>query len=125
MAKKQATGKKAAGKKIGGPFLAAAFFCENILEDLRGMMSVQGISDTLHLTVSPLAPKHLPSKESPLNLPQQLLLVFRSGDAPGKHKLKLVVERPDGTRETIKEDKATLSDPPQGGLNVKVGVSLT
>jgi len=116
--------KKTADKKIGGPFVAAAFFCENILEDMRRMLSIQGVTDTLNLTLGPHAPPDVPSKENPLAISQQLLLVFRSGDSPGKHRLKLVIEGPDGKRKKFKEDDVTFSDPPQGGINVKVAVTL-
>jgi hypothetical protein len=118
MAKKKA-------KKIGGPFLAAAFFCENILEDMQRKLTVQGISDSVQLVMHPLSPKDMPSVEKPLPFNLQLLLMFRSGDAPGKHKLKLEIESPSGKRTTVKDDEVTLSDQPHGGVNVKTIATMS
>lgn len=114
-----------ASRKIGGPFLAAAIFCENILEDMRHMLSVQGISDSAHLMVPPFVPKDVPSEENPVSINQQILLIFRSGDSPGKHQFKLEIESPSGKRTVAKEDEVTLSDGPSGGLNFKIAVTMS
>jgi hypothetical protein len=116
--------KKSPKGRMGGPFLAAAFFCENILEDMQRKLSVQGINDGMELVIHPLAPKNVPSEENPLVINHQLLLMFKSGDSPGKHHLKLEIESPSGKRATVKDEEVTLSDQPNGGLNVKVAVTL-
>jgi hypothetical protein len=121
MAKK----KKAAKAKMGGPFLAAAIYCHNILEDLRGMLTIQGITDTLHIKLGPLAPESMPSKEHPVVINHQLLLIFRSGDAPGKYRLRLVIEGPSGKRMNAINEPITLSDPPHGGATVKTAATLS
>jgi hypothetical protein len=117
--------KKAPERKIGGPYVAAAIFCENILEDMKGMLSVQGINDALLFGLHPLVPKDLPSEEQPINVTHQLLLMFKSGDSPGKHRLKIELESPSGKRETVKDDEVTLSEQPHGGLNIKIAVTLS
>jgi hypothetical protein len=125
MAKGKKKALENAEKKIGGPFLAAAFFCENILEDMKGMLSVQGITDAVQIAIHPHAPPDVPSEEKPLVINQQVLLMFRSGDSPGKHHLKIETEGPSRKRETIKDDEVTLSDLPNGGLNIKIAIGIS
>jgi hypothetical protein len=106
-------------KKIGGPFLAAAIFCENILEDSSGLMSVQRIMDGCQVVVSPFAPPDMPSKANPVPVAQNILLIFRTGDAPGKHELKLVMQGPNGKRSLVSTMEISLTEPSHGGVNVK------
>jgi uncharacterized protein DUF6941 len=124
MASKRAIDRKPKKVGQGGPYIAAAFYCENILEDSKGMISVQGIGDSMHIGLSPFAPPDLPSKENPIIVRHQFLLIFRSGDSPGKHRLKLELESPSGKRTTIKDEEITLTDPPNGGLHIKNGLTI-
>ena len=81
--------KKAVKKKIGGPYLAMAVFCENIVEDQRKVISAIGITEGLQFWISPFAPGDMPSREMPIAINQNILLMFRTGDSQGKHLLKL------------------------------------
>lgn len=110
---------KKKNRKFGGPFLAAAVFCDSFLEDTSGKISAVGILDGCSFFISPDAPSDVPSKTHPALINQNILLIFRSGDAPGKHKLKFVVEQPDGKRTTALERDLNLSEPPHGGVNLK------
>lgn len=111
--------KKKQVKKIGGPFLAAAVFCESIMEDSGGKVSAIGILDGCELYIPPDAPPDVPSETQAVGFSQNVLLIFRSGDAPGKHKLWFVIERPDGKRLKHPEREIELSSPPNGGLHLK------
>lgn len=119
MAKKKPADKR----KLGGPFLAAAVFCENILEDMQRRLTVQGVIDGIQLLLPPFVPDDVPSEEHPLHLNQQLLLIFRSGDSPGEHDLKLELENPSGKRTVIKEQEVNLSEQKNGGVNIKIAIT--
>ncbi len=117
--------KKTAERVIGGPFLAAAFYCEGILEDTHGKLTIQNIIDSLHIVLSPFSPKDMPSDKAPLPFNIQIMLAFKSGDAPGKHRLKLEIESPSGRRDIIKDEDITLTDPPYGGINIKNNIAMS
>ncbi len=117
MAKKPKT--KEVVKKYGGPFLGAAFFCESLIEDTNKRMSAIGIVDGTLITIPHNAPADIPSKSNPFLVVQNFLLLFRSGDSPGRHILKIVVEQPDGKRKAVGQQDIFLSDVPYGGCHVK------
>lgn len=119
MAKKSGSGSTNAPKKSGGPFLAAAVFCDNILEEMGGVVTAYRIVDGVHGIIAASAPADFPSKKNPIEFRLNMLLIFRTGDSPGKHKLKLIMETPLGKRKAMFAKEIELSADPQGGLNCK------
>jgi hypothetical protein len=111
-------------RKTGGPFLAAAVFCENILEDSDRTVSVIRIIDGVQIVLSPQAPADIPSPTHPFPVTLNILLIFRTGDSPGEHNLKLQTESPDGKRDVGLEQVVTLSPEPNGGLSLKTLAGL-
>jgi hypothetical protein len=111
-------------KKVGGPFLAAAVFCEGIMEDASKKISAFGIMDGTEFWLAHDAPPGFPSKEEPITFIQNILTVFRTGDAPGKHKLRFVMEQPSGKRTELQNQEIELSAPPQGGCNVRTQAQI-
>src|SRR5262245_61862138 len=89
------------GRKSGGPFLAAAVFCDNILEEMGGVVTAYRIVDSVHALIPATAPADLPSKKNQVEFRLNMLLVFRTGDSPGMHRLKIVMESPIGKRKTM------------------------
>ena len=109
-------------KKVGGPFLACAVFCQNVIEDSNRFVSALGINDGVTMAVSPQAPSDLASPSNPVAITQNALIIFRSGDSHGKHKLSLIVERPDGTRMKPMTQEIVL--PKDAGVNVRSAIPL-
>jgi hypothetical protein len=106
-------------KKIGGPFLTAAILCENILEDQSQMLSALHILDVIHLWV----PENLelPTKEHPAEISLNMLIMLKTGDAPGRYKVQLVIESPTGKRkEAPKQPLVKLPRQANAGANIKV-----
>jgi hypothetical protein len=112
-------------KKIGGPFLATAVFCESIMEDTSKKISALGIMDGVVFWIVADAPPGVPSEEQPISFIQNVLIVFRTGDSPGKHELRLVMERPDGKRKEVVKKEIDLSAPLHGGFQLKSQVNVT
>jgi hypothetical protein len=119
--------KKAKGeqKKVGGPFLAAAVFCDSIMEDAGGKISILGVSDGCCFYLPHDAPPDVPSKEEPALLQQSMVLSFRTGDSPGKHELRIMIEMPDGERKEAIQREIELSEPLHGGCNIKTQAALS
>jgi hypothetical protein len=78
-----------------GPFLALAAFCEQVIEDKSGVLSLIRIVDRMHVFASgPTAPEEMP----PSFLNWFLVLSFKSGEVRGSHPIKIEPELPSGLR---------------------------
>lgn len=77
-----------------GPYIQIACFCENVIEDKTGVLSLIRIIDTITQTAAGNPPpEDMPAITWPLNL----VLMFKSGKARGRYNLKIVPELPDGS----------------------------
>jgi len=125
MAKRQAVKARKLRKKTGGPYLAAAFFCESLIEDKAdGALTAVRIIDSMVVQLGPDAAPDFPSDENRLPIQIHALLTFKSGDSPGNHAIKVVAESPSGKRQTILEQTLPLSPPPHGGANLRVSQTI-
>ena len=76
-----------------GPYLSVAAFCEQVIEDKSGVLSLIRIVDRLDFIIQgPNAPEEMPVS----NLNLTLVLTLKSGDARGSHEVKIVPELPSG-----------------------------
>ncbi len=78
-----------------GPYIQAAAFCENVIEDKTGVLSLIHLIDTLTHTVGgPEPPAEMPS------VPWHMKLVLRlkAGRARDRHEIKIVPELPSCAR---------------------------
>ena len=77
----------------GGPYVQAGCFCETVIEDKIGSLSLIRIIDTItHTQASPEPPETLP----PFNYGLRLVLMLKSGSARGRSNLRIVPELPTG-----------------------------
>lgn len=78
-----------------GPYVNVAAFCENVIEDKSGVLSLIRIVDRLVVSAQgPAAPEKMPA--TPLNW--FLVLVLRSGQARGSVPVTIQPELPSGLR---------------------------
>jgi hypothetical protein len=76
-----------------GPYIQAACFCNMVLEDKTGVLSLIRVIDTLtHTAQGPNPPDDMP----PIHFEGKLVLMIKSGQAVGRHDLKIVPELPSG-----------------------------
>jgi hypothetical protein len=108
-------------KKYGGPYVAAAVFCQTVMGDPEGRMTPTNIFDTLGVLVPSFV--H-PSKKEPIRLQLYAFVSFRSGDASGDHSFYIEVESPSGKRQKKEERKITLTEGAQGGFNISLKIDL-
>src|SRR3989442_1538663 len=82
-----------------GPYITAACFCELVLEDKTGVLSLIRIIDTItHAAIGPMPPKDL----QPFVYSTNLVLMLKSGMAHGRYDLRIIPNMPDGsTGDTI------------------------
>src|SRR2546426_12261188 len=100
MAKK----KKTKTAKPGGPYLAAACFCETLLmgEDDKAPSAIR-IVDTFTIVVSHDAPADLPSEKNRLPIHATGLISFKGSNVPGNYKIALRLVPPSGKSQLIRE----------------------
>ena len=78
-----------------GPFLAAAFFCDKVLEEKDGTLSaIRMVNRITHTISAPDAPETMPS----IIINAFAVLSFKSGKARGKYTLKLLPTSPSGKK---------------------------
>jgi hypothetical protein len=91
-----------------GPYLTVGTFCEQVIEDKSGVLSLIRIVDRMNITAQgPTAPENMP----PAMLNWFLVLNFKSGEARGSHPVKIEPELPSG----IRLEPMTLSAHFEGG----------
>ena len=78
-----------------GPYLNIAAFCEQVIEDKSGVLSLIRVVDRINITAQgPTAPDEMP----PAMLNWSLVLTMKSGEARGSHTVKIEPELPSGIR---------------------------
>jgi len=82
-----------------GPYLQLATFCERVLHEADGVISLIRIVDVInHVENRPDAPPEMPAIRFPLTL----VLCLKSGTALGRHDISITPEKPSGeTLETV------------------------
>jgi hypothetical protein len=116
---KAAKAKKPSKKSFPGPLLAVAVFCEQTIEDTDKTISCIRIADTITATLPHDAPPDVPSENKRIPIGMRGLISFRRGGATGKaHRLKLVMESPDGKTGVMDDRKVEFAK----GLNATVNV---
>jgi hypothetical protein len=109
-------------RKKGGPYLPASFFCEKIIEDKQdSALSAIRIIDTINVQLDPSTPSEIHSEEHRVPVSIASLLSFKTGDSPGEHTVRIVMQSPSGKEsETVFEQVIPFPPEPQGGANLRV-----
>ena len=79
-----------------GPYIQAACFCETVIEDRTGVLSLIRVIDTVTHTQAGSAP---PEDMPPFTYNMKLVLMLKSGMARGRYNLRIVPQLPTGATE--------------------------
>jgi hypothetical protein len=101
-------------KTVNHPWVQAAVFCDQVLEDKSGAYSIIRIVDRYTLP----QPENWDGKTH-LNVPVITLLAFKSGDVKGERTIKLYSTSPKGKKKKMFEGQITFL-----GGNVGVNIIL-
>jgi hypothetical protein len=111
--------------KTGGPYLAAAFFCETTIEDKQdGALSAIRMVDQLTFDIDPSAPPDFPSESQRLPVNIRGVLSFKTGDSPGEHTIRIIMESPSGKMHDPFDQVLPFSPQPYGGVNVRLNHTI-
>jgi len=103
------------------PYLLAAVLCEKVLQEKDETLTAVRIVDRLQYRI---AGEGLPPGTKPV-IAMQGLLVLRSGPVTGEHLIKIVGEKPDGTRKDLYTTPVNFLGKDKGQniiLNMGVGI---
>lgn len=109
-----ATSKEGANPFEQGPYVQVAAFCERVLREADGVLSLIRVVDVVtHTERGPNPPRDMPEMRYPLNL----VISLKPGRSRGRHDLTIIPEKPSG--ETL--PSASMSVQMEGdarGVNV-------
>ncbi|MFO0806069.1 MAG: hypothetical protein U0791_23435 [Gemmataceae bacterium] len=87
-------------------------------------ITVVRIVDNFALELAPDTPADIPSEKHKIPFQIAGLISFKTGDSPGEHTLRLVMESPNGKKRTMLEKLVLLSPQPNGGFNFRMNMTL-
>lgn len=106
----------------GGPYVQAACFCDLVLEDKSGSLSLVRIIDKLtHVAQGPNPPDQMP----PVPYLLKLALMLKNGQARGRHNLRVVPELPSGETEDPLTLTAHFEGDDDNGQNAVINLAFT
>lgn len=97
-----------------GPYVQLATFCERILREADGVVSIIRVVDVItHAARGPTAPEEMPEFHYPLFL----VINLRSGSTRGRHDVTIIPEQPSG--ETLPPISVSVNMEGEGkGVNI-------
>lgn len=105
-----------------GPFVSLAVFCENVIQDKDGVLTLVRILD--EITVSAQgddAPEEMPPGGI---IPLNIVVGLKPGQALGGQTIQVVFEHPDGIRKEGPKVPVHFSGAPNAGQNVHLQATL-
>lgn len=79
-----------------GPYLQIAVFCDRVLHEQDGVLSLIRVIDRVTHTVGGKSP---PKEMAPFDYPMVAVLSLKPGKATGRHEVRIEIELPDGIRD--------------------------
>ena len=109
-----------------GPYLAAAFLCETILQENDGRHSIIRIIDRINRQAIGTAP---PKTMEPFDYSIDLYISFKRGSARGPMMMRVRLEKPDATSDQIFARELTFEGDAERGVNhvahLRLGLGMT
>lgn len=105
-----------------GPFVNAALFCEQAIEDKGGVLTLVRVVDQITVSVSgENAPDDLPPGAT---VNTTLVVSLKPGEARGRQSVQVIFEHPDGTLRPGPEIPVHFTGGPNNGANLIMKVTL-
>lgn len=103
-----------------GPYVQLAVFCERVLREADGVLSLVRVVDVItHTERGPNPPEEMPEFHFPLNL----IITLKSGTARGRHDITITPEQPSG--ETLNPVSFSINMEGEGkGVNVHSRIDI-
>jgi hypothetical protein len=105
-------------KKANHPWVMAAFFCNQSLEESNNVLSAIRIVDTFTITRPPGS-----GRRPTLQLPLHALVCFKSGDVEGERKVRIFTVSPSGKRKKSYEVSVVFMGG-DSGVNLRLNIGF-
>ena len=114
----RATIPKVASENIGGPYLTAALFCDRVLQEQSGVLSLIRVVDRLNIAG--------PSETMPTtSIPTVLCMSFKSGIFRGPADVTVTPIDPNGNRlRTIIRQQVNFEGDDDRGINLNINMNF-
>lgn len=107
-----------------GPYVQAALFCERALQESDGVLSLMRIVDQINVQgQGPDAPTSFPEGTA-VPLQTTFVVMLKPGEARGTQSLRVDLEAPDGTRQTLTETSLSFTGGPNNGQNMLLNLNM-
>jgi hypothetical protein len=104
--------------RLSGPYVVAAVFCENPIEDKKGMISIVKLFDRIEGEL-PAVFGH----DDTAMLRTWFFVAVKAGNAKGTHRLQLILAAPDGKKEVVSDSEIVLLGD-EHGSNLRASLLL-
>ena len=105
---------------IPGPYVQLAAFCESVLQESGGVLSLLRVIDRVNVRLTnPDAPDELPAGQ----LETTLVVALKAGDARGRVPITIGMEKPDGT-SPVPQRLEVLFEGEERGVNLILRMQL-
>ena len=112
-------------KQAGGPYLAAAFFCEKVIEDKQdSALSAIRIIDQVKIVLPSETDPDFPSDQDKVPVTVLAVLAFKTGDAAGHHAIRAELVSPSGKKNQPFERTMPFSVEAHGGANLRLNLTI-
>ncbi len=89
----------------GGPWIVMAVFCEQVIEDKQGVLTIVRVIDQVNVEVSGTeAPERMP----PGAIRLTFVITVKAGDSHGRFEIETEVEEPSGITKPISSHSVTI-----------------
>ena len=109
-----------------GPYLAAAFLCETVIQENDGRHSIIRIIDRVNRQSIGTNP---PEEMEPFDYSLDLYLSFKAGSARGPMMLRVRLEKPNGASDQVFARELTFEGDDERGVNnvvhLRLGLGMT
>lgn len=98
----------------GGPWVAMAVFCEQVIEDKQGVLTIVRIIDRLTIEAGGTGNEPPPDQLPPGMVPLNLVVTLKAGSARGRCEIQTDLEGPDGITRAVASHSVNFVAPHYG-----------
>jgi hypothetical protein len=110
---------------VGGPFLGAAVFCDQVIQEQSDKEGTSGAVSAIRIidTITVHVPEDLPKDTAPA-VHVKGLVTLKAGDTKKKHKLQILVRPPVGKPSKMPEQEVRFKGTGHHGYNLTITLGL-
>lgn len=105
-----------------GPYLQMALFCDRVIEEKDGVLTVVRVIDRVIQTATGAGS---PADMPPFPYSLTMVVTLKSGQAKGRHEITITQESPSGIRQEMGRPMSFLLEGDERGQNLVIRADMT